>query len=246
MSVKIHECIKSNLRKIGIPIGDTNIVPVVFAKDYVPKDSPRLEKISAGTVAYLFEYYGGYGEYSIDEILKPKFFISGCIADENELAYTAPGFALDCVLDTVTGDINVDGDTNLLDLVTLLEKDSPIYIGAMDYWKTSDTLHVLGEELPYTSSICSAIFIFIIGLVLFLAFPFVTTPTSKFTLVLLGLIALISGCLFMCIGLRDRAVYKRAELNTERLPFLVRRLQKSGREFIADKGGLYDKTKSYT
>ena len=45
MSVKIHECIKSNLRKIGIPIGDTNAVPLVFAKDYVPNSLTYLLRI---------------------------------------------------------------------------------------------------------------------------------------------------------------------------------------------------------
>lgn len=238
MSVKIHECIKSNLRKIGIPVEVPGVVPIVFIKDYVLKDSPRLEKIYAGTVAYLFKYHSDYDEYSIDEIPKPRFSISGCVADENELAHTAPEFALNCVLDTVTGDISVDDDINLLDIVTLLEKDSPMYIGAMDYWRTSDTLHVLGEELPYTSSICSAIFIFIIGLVLFSTFPLVTESTSKLTLILLGFTAFIFGCLFLRIGLRDRAIYKRAELNTGRLPFLVRRLHESGRKFITDKGGV--------
>lgn len=235
MGMRIHDFIRLTLRKLGIPVGDMDAIPVVFTKDYIPKDSQESERIPAGTVAYLFQYFGGYGGHCMDSSLNPDFFIAGVVADEGELAHNAPGFVFKCTLNSATETVIVD-DINILDLVVVIKEDSPIYIGAMDYWVTSKTIRVLGKELPYKLTMCSAIFIFIIGLMLFFTFPFVAVSTSKLTLVLLGVIAFISGCLFMSIGLRDRAMYKRAELNAERLPFLVRRLKESGRKFIADRG----------
>lgn len=234
MNMKIHDYIRLSLRKLDIPIGDMNAVPVVFIKDYVPKDSLKSEKIPAGTVAYLFQYFGGYGEHYMYNSLNPDFFIAGVVADEGELAYNAPGFVLKCTLNSTTETVTVD-DMNILDLVVVLKEDSPIYIGAMDYWDTSYVLH---NSKPTNSIIliglaCVSLLFCVSNCILYGG---VEKGIGKPILLIISFIYMILSVSSLYVVVRRNIDYRRAKLNAGRLPFLVRRLQESGRKFIADKG----------
>lgn len=234
MNMKIHDYIRLSLKKLGIPIGDVNAVPIIFTKDYVPKDSPESEKIPAGTVAYLFQYFGGYGEHYMNNNLNPDFFIAGVVADEGELVYNAPGFVLKCTLNSATETVTVD-DINIFDLVTVLKEDSPIYIGAMDYW---DTSHALRNNKPTDSVIliglaCVSLLFCGINCILYCGMG---NSIGKLILFLISFIYLLLSGFSLYVVIRRNIDYRRAKLNAERLPFLVRRLKESGRKFIANRG----------
>lgn len=234
MDMKIHDYIRLSLRKLDIPIGDVNAVPVVFTKDYVSKDSLESEKIPAGTVAYLFQYFGGYDENYMNNSLNPDFFIAGVVADEGELAYNAPGFVLKCTLNSTTETVTVD-DINILDLVVVLKEDSPMYIGAMDYW---DTSYVLRNNKPTDGVMliglaCVSLLFCISNCILYGS---VEKGIGKPILLIILFIYMILSIFSLYVVVRRNTDYRRAKLNAGRLPFLVRRLQESGRKFISDRG----------